>query len=129
MGYWGFREFFVFFDHVNKILEFRKFAWASLSGLDGHGKKNDGDKLECFGNIAGIGDGEGYSRTPVLIEAAFVKDFVGGSFKSTDTQSFRLRACGPNANGRFTRMNIDIPDISMTPTLKAVFEVVAMMTV
>jgi NDP-sugar pyrophosphorylase family protein len=109
--------FFVTFDPKVNTLEFRKIVWADLSGIKNN---EDGQKIGNFyGNLAGIADGEGYGRIPIMVGLDELSNYLrqlGNKTKDEliDGMMYRpenmlkLLCSGVPGNGRFNRFYKDI---------------------
>jgi NDP-sugar pyrophosphorylase family protein len=119
--------FFVSVDEQTLTLECRKIAVANLSNV-GESVKGWDPANKLYGKLAGIADGEGFGRLPVLFGA----DTLIGYIASLDRLSrkeivnhllvgpddlIKILCSGEPGTGRFNRSQFDIPIVTTTKTV------------
>ena len=110
--------FFVAVDTEVNTVEFRKVICAPLSHT---GERERG----YIGHLAGIADGEGHGRMPLLVRADSLASYAEGgecmlrSLRTSGDDQFHVIASGEPNTGRFTRFDFKTPPMATTTTLAA----------
>lgn len=117
--------FFVTLEQQMQTLECRKIAWANLSGVS-HNKRRH--TTELYGRLAGIADGDGHGRLPVVFGADSLIDYrkkmdglsreklIDHIFSGPD-DLLRILCSGEAGSGRFNRFDFPIPVVTTTPSV------------
>lgn len=117
--------FFVTLEQQTQTLECRKIASANLSGVS-HNKRRH--TTELYGRLAGIADGDGHGRLPVVFGADSLMHYrkkmdglsreqlIDHIFSGPD-DLLRILCSGEAGSGRFNRFDFPIPIVTTTPSV------------
>jgi len=117
--------FLLVLDEKTDSLEFRKIAWADITEVEINSVNDYTKDDSYFGKIAGIADGEGFGRIPLLFDAGSLLSF----FERLDDKKEKwellddeceILACGSPGNGRFNRFNFKVPSGTLLSTTLSV---------
>lgn len=115
--------FFVTLDQQTQTLECRKIAWANLSGVSHNRRRHT---AELYGRLAGIADGDGHGRLPVVFGADSLihyrqrmdglsrEKLIDHIFSGPD-DLLGILCSGEAGSGRFNRFDFPIPIVTTTP--------------
>jgi NDP-sugar pyrophosphorylase family protein len=117
--------FLLVLDEKTDSLEFRKIAWANICDVEMNPVYGYIKDDSYFGKIAGLADGEGFGRIPLLFDAGSLFSF----FTRLDNKKEKwellddeceILACGSPGTGRFNRFNFKVPSGTLLSTTLSV---------